>query len=228
MTVRPNHLTPRFIFIHKVLNFLVSRLHHLMLPVVAAAEHKSQVIIHQTSRRTLATTTQALSKMGRRPAFMNPALIEPDCELAVQAKKPRLTLRESTAMAALLSFRGHPEAPSSNVEAKKIQRKEQPKNLVVLQQQDKHREVLSSSHITDDEEDCSRSQVLTAARKKSLPAAISPPPLMKALFKPELPSFADQWKMYAKLPPGRPLTRSPGLAKHLTLQTKPICLKLSP
>jgi hypothetical protein len=156
---------------------------------------------------------------------MNPALIEPDCELRVQAKKPRLNLRESTAMAALLSFRGKPEA-ASNVQAITIERKET-KNLVVLQQ-DKLPVVVSLSHITDDEEDCSQSQVLAATRKKRESATISPPPAMKALVKPVLPSFVDQWKMYAKLPAGRPLARSPGLAKHLALQTKPICLKLAP
>lgn len=169
--------------------------------------------------------------MGRRPADMNPALIEPDYEVSrSRTKKPRLTQSETTAMAALLSFRSsidEQRTGESNVEpntkAQTVALKTGKKLL------DGHATDLSN--VTDDEESiCSRrSQTLSPSTgKPSVVFGGSPPPMGMALVKPMLPSFKMQRTIPAKLPQGRPLRAAPGLAKHLVKQTKPICLKLSP
>ena len=172
---------------------------------------------------------QHTNNMGRRPAEMNPALIEPDYEVSQsKTKKPRLTQSESTAMAALLSFR-------SGIEQRTVESNVEPNTklhtvaLKTGKKLDGHASDLSN--VTDDEESvCSRgSQTLPPSTgKPNVVFGGSPPPLRMALVKPMLPSFKMQRKIPAKLPQGRPLRAAPGLAKHLVKQTKPICLKLSP
>lgn len=164
--------------------------------------------------------------MGRRPADMNPALIEPDCEnVQSQTKKPRLTLSETAAMAALLSFRSTSEArtPESNVEPNTKG------HTVAMKKVGGNASDLSS--VTDDDHSvCShRSQnYVPLPGKPGLVIGGSPPPLKMALVKPMLPSLKTQRQLPAKLPEGRPLRAAPGLAQHLVKRTKPICLKLAP
>lgn len=170
--------------------------------------------------------------MGRRPAYMNPALIEPDYEVVVkaQSKKPRLTPIESTAMAALLSFRtAQPlKSESPNVEPNT----KQPTLPIKAVTKKRRCSSNASTNVTDDEESiCSRQSQVSlppTLGTRSLVTEGSPPPLNKALVKPMLPSFKAQRKMALKMPQGRPLRSAPGLAKHLVKQTRPICLKLSP
>ena len=165
--------------------------------------------------------------MGRRLADTNPALIEPDSDaLQSKSKKPRLSPIETTAMAALLSFRMEPRS-SANVEAN-IQEHTAAMKLPVDKKQDGDSD---ATNVTDDEESiCSHQSqvVLPSLPKRSLVTGGSPPPLNKALIKPLLPSFKRQPKMVPMMPQGRPLAAAPGLAKHLVKQTRPICLKLSP
>ena len=179
--------------------------------------------LHKTTPHT---SISKLSKMGRRPAEMNPALIEPDHEVSQsKTKKPRLTKFETTAMAALLSFRAiEPRTVESNVEPNtKV-------HTVVLKTGKKlGGNVSDLSNVTDDEESiCSRrSQACSPSPAKSATGG-SPPPLRMALVKPMLPSFKKLRQGPNKLPQGRPLRAAPGIAKHLVKRTKPICLKLSP
>lgn len=165
--------------------------------------------------------------MGRRPADFNPALIEPDHELVQEPKKkPRLTQSESTAMAALLSFR----LDESHNGTVKVEANTKIHTQALKPQNHRQHESAYASSVTDDEESiCSRqSQASLPFRKRAIVMAGSPPPLNKALIKPTLPSFKLSRPVLPKIPQGRPLAAPPGLAKHLVKQTKPICLKLSP
>mmetsp|Transcript_14827 Transcript_14827/g.28244 ORF Transcript_14827/g.28244 Transcript_14827/m.28244 type:complete len:167 (+) Transcript_14827:127-627(+) len=166
--------------------------------------------------------------MGRRLADTNPALIEPDCDaLKVKSKRPRLSSIESTAMAALLSFRKEPRS-TANVEANMQKHTVAMKTLVDKKQDGDS----DATNVTDDEESiCSHQSqlVMPSLPTRSLITGGSPPPLNKALVKPMLPSFKKQLKVLPMMmPQGRPLPPAPGLAKHLVKQTRPICLKLSP
>ena len=160
---------------------------------------------------------------------MNPALIEPDCELpqSQQSKKPRLTPGESAAMVALLSFRtATPLPPQANVEQNLHKPITSLPDVPKTSHQPSH-----NSNITDDEESiCSRQSqdsVMTL-RNTTLWHGSPPPPLCRALVKPSLPTFSKKSSMaFSKLPQGRPIRAAPGLAKHLVKQTKPILLKLS-
>ena len=131
--------------------------------------------------------------MGRRPADMNPALIEPDYEVVEsKTKKPRLTQIETTAMAALLSFRSvQPRmVMGSNVEPNTKM------DTVALKMVKKPiRSASDLSNVTDDEESiCSRQSQLPALSppKPTFGMGGSPPPLKMALVKPMLPSFKMQ------------------------------------
>ena len=167
---------------------------------------------------------------------MNPALIEPDCELpqSQQSKKPRLTPGESAAMVALLSFRtATPLPPQANVEQNLHKPITSLPDVPKTSHQPSH-----NSNITDDEESiCSRQSQDSLrtqlhhqhCRNTTLwHGSPSPPPLCRALVKPSLPTFSKKSSMaFSKLPQGRPIRAAPGLAKHLVKQTKPILLKLS-
>lgn len=185
--------------------------------------------LHKTSRETTTPRHFIIINMGRRPADTNPALIEPDYEASQsQTKKPRLTKSETTAMAALLSFRAaDPQEEGSNVEPNaKV-------HTVVLKTSKKlAADAGNLSNVTDDEESiCSRQSQTAFSPLPGKPLLVmggSPPPLRMALVKPMLPSFKTQRQFPTKLPQGRPLRAAPGIAKHLVKQTKPICLKLSP
>jgi len=165
--------------------------------------------------------------MGRRLSDTNPALIEPDCDaLQGKSKRPRLSPIESTAMAALLSFRMEPRS-RVNVEAN-LQKHTVAMKPLVEKKQDGDSD---ATNVTDDEASiCSHQSqiVMLPLPTRSLVMGVSPPPLNKALFKPVLPSVKKQPKMPPMMPQGRPLPAAPGLAKHLVKQTRPICLKLSP